>query len=136
LEIYDVSYEKVQKNDYIKKIEIISGQNVFQCYQCGKCSANCPMADDMEYLPNQIMKLLQMGDQDTLIESNTHWICSSCLSCTARCPKGVKIAEIMEALRIVELRKGKDYWDITKQRHDLKDLPPIAIIANFRKLTG
>ena len=136
MEIYNITYEKVQKNDYIKKIEALSGQNVFECYQCGRCSASCPMAEDMEYLPNQIMKLLQMGDKETLIHSNTHWICSSCLSCSARCPKGVKIAEIMEALRILELRRGNDHWDIIQKRSDLENLPPIAVIANFRKLTG
>ena len=126
----------MQKNDFVKKIELLSGQNVYECYQCGRCSATCPMAPDMDYLPNQIMKLLQMGDSQTLIDTNTPWICSSCLSCSARCPKGVKIAEIMEALRIIELRKGKDFWNIVEQRQDLEHLPPIAIIANFRKLTG
>jgi heterodisulfide reductase subunit C len=136
VEDYEISYEKVQKNAFIKKIELLSGQNVYQCYQCGKCSAVCPMAEDMDYLPNQIMKLLQMGDDKTLSSSQSPWICSSCLGCSARCPKGVRIAEIMEALRIIELRKRNDFWDIVKSRTDLDDLPPIAVIANFRKLTG
>lgn len=133
---YEISFEKVQKNDFVKKIELLSGQNVFQCYQCGRCSATCPVAEDMDYLPNQIMKLLQMGDNQSLSNSNSYWICSSCLLCTARCPKGVRIAEIMEALRIIVLRKGNDFWDITQHNQDLENLPPIAIIANFRKLTG
>ena len=77
-----------------------------------------------------------MGDNKTLSSSTSPWICSSCLGCSARCPKGVKIAEIMEALRIIELRKRNDFWDIVKQRSDLENLPPIAVIANFRKLTG
>ena len=136
MEIFDVSYQNAVNNEYIKKIEKLSGQNVYQCYQCGKCSAACPMVEDMDYLPNQIMKLLQMGDEDTLKSINTPWICASCLSCSARCPKGVKIAEIMEAMRQIELRKRIDQWDITKQSDQLSDLPPIAIISNFRKLTG
>lgn len=136
MEDYEISYEKVQKNAFVKKIELLSGQNVYQCYQCGKCSAVCPMAEDMDYLPNQIMKLLQMGDNKTVSDANTPWICSSCLGCSARCPKGVKIAEVMEALRIIELRKRNDFWDIVKSRADLENLPPIAVIANFRKLTG
>ena len=136
MESYEISYKKVQKNDFVKKIELLSGQNVYECYQCGRCSASCPMAEGMDYLPNQIMKLLQMGDNDSLHDSNSPWICSSCLSCTAKCPKGVKIAEIMEALRIIELRKGNDHWNIVHQQKDLENLPPIAIIANFRKLTG
>ena len=136
MESYEISYEKIRKNDFVKKIELLSGQNVYGCYQCGRCSASCPMAEDMDYLPNQIMKLLQMGDNKTLKDSNTPWMCSSCLACTARCPKGVKISEIMEALRIIELRKGNDHWNIVQKRNDLENLPPIAIIANFRKLTG
>ena len=136
MESYEISYDKIQKNDFVNKIELLSGQNVFECYQCGKCSAVCPMAENMDYLPNQIMKLLQMGDNEAISDANTPWICSSCLGCSARCPKGVKIAEIMEALRIIELRKRNDHWDIVQQHKDLENLPPIAVIANFRKLTG
>ena len=138
MEVFKITASKATKSDLIEKVEKWSDQNVYSCYQCGKCSAACPLADRMDHLPNQIMKLLQMGDDETLIQSNTPWICASCMACTAKCPKGVKIAEIMEALRLYRLRQNQrsDKWDILINREDLQDVPPIAIIANFRKLTS
>ncbi|MHA1166492.1 MAG: 4Fe-4S dicluster domain-containing protein [Candidatus Hodarchaeales archaeon] len=138
MEVYQITAGKVTSSELIEKIEKWSGQNVYACYQCGKCSAACPLADRMDHLPNQIMKLCQMGDEDTLLQSNTPWVCASCMACSAKCPKGVKITEIMEALRLYRLRQNQrlDKWDILINREDLQDLPPIAIISNFRKLTS
>ena len=132
-----LSRDHVQE-DLLRALEKNRNHNVYACYQCGKCSAACPLADRMDHLPNQIMKLLQMGDDETLIQSNTPWICASCMACTAKCPRGVKIAEIMEALRLYRLRQNQrlDKWDILINREDLQEVPPIAIIANFRKLTS
>ncbi|MHA2297411.1 MAG: 4Fe-4S dicluster domain-containing protein [Candidatus Hodarchaeales archaeon] len=135
MEIFQISADK-QKSDLLVKVEKWSDQNVFTCYQCGKCSAACPLTERMDHLPNQVMKLLQMDDEKTLIESNTHWICASCMQCTANCPRGVRITEIMEALRLYHLRQREDAWNINLRRKELKDLPPIAIIANFRKMTS
>lgn len=138
MEVFQITASKAIKSDLIEKIEKWSDQNIYTCYQCGKCSAACPLADRMDHLPNQIMKLLQMGDDETLLHSSTPWICASCMACSAKCPRGVKITEIMEALRLYRLRKSQrfDKWDIMINREDLKDLPPIAIISNFRKLTS
>lgn len=136
MQYFDVSRRSPSSQEFVKNIEKWSDQNVYACYQCGKCSAACPMVDQMDIMPNQVMKLLQLGDEETLVSAQTPWVCASCFSCSARCPRGVRIAEVMEALRIYHLRKREDHWDITKQREQLKDLPPIAVIANFRKMTG
>ncbi len=131
-----ISATKLKKSELITKVEEWSSQNIFACYQCGKCSAGCPLTESMDHLPNQIMKLLQMGDEEPLIKSNTPWVCASCFTCSSRCPRGVRITEIMEALRLYRLRQNIDHFNPSTLRNELAELPPIAIIASFRKLTS
>ena len=50
-------------SDFVKEVEELSGENLMACYQCGKCSAGCPIVADMDILPNQLLRLLQMGDE-------------------------------------------------------------------------
>ncbi len=75
------------------------GQKVRQCYQCGKCSAGCPISFEMDYLPNQIIRMIQLGMEKKVLSSRTIWLCASCQVCTARCPREIDIAEIMDFLR-------------------------------------
>ena len=56
----------VVQSDFIKKVEEISGQNILARYQCGKCSAGCPSAEEMDILPNQIIRLVQLGQEEQL----------------------------------------------------------------------
>lgn len=123
------------QNAIIKKVEDISGQNVLACYQCGKCSAGCPMVSLMDLLPNQIIRLVQLGQVGDVLNSKTIWLCASCFSCTSRCPKGVDLAKVMEALRLLLLRKSTNYVEPSELDID-ENLPQIALISNFRKMTG
>ncbi|MFX1254196.1 MAG: 4Fe-4S dicluster domain-containing protein [Promethearchaeota archaeon] len=120
---------------FLNKIEELSGQNFFACIQCGMCSAGCPIVDQMDLLPNQVVRLLQLGDESVL-ESNTYWVCASCFTCSTRCPKGVKITEIMEALRVYQLRRSKEGKTILEEipKDEIEKLPVIALVSNFRKL--
>ena len=131
-----ITREKI-KNSLVDKIEEISGQNVFDCYQCGICSSGCPVTDYMDYSPNQVMRLIQLGSVDEILNSRTIWICSTCLQCSTRCPKGIEVAKVMEALRTINLRQrgGTLNPDDLKSK-ELKDLPQIALVSAFRKLTG
>ncbi len=91
----------------------------------------------MDILPNQVIRYAQLGLKDDLLKSRSIWICASCLTCNSRCPKGIKIAEVMEALRQVLLRKKQDHVKIPKLRAEEKEsVPPIALISNFRKFTS
>ena len=123
------------QNAIIKKVEDISGQNVLACYQCGKCSAGCPMVSLMDLLPNQIIRLVQLGQVEDVLNSKTIWLCASCFSCTTRCPKGVDLAKVMEALRLLLLRKSTNYVEPSELDID-ENLPQIALVSNFRKMTG
>jgi heterodisulfide reductase subunit C len=122
--------------EFIEKIESISGENLFACYQCGKCSAGCPNISEMDILPNQIIRLLQLG-QLNAAQSKTIWVCASCLMCTARCPRGVDLARVMEALRQVNLRAKVDRVEVNRiSPENLRDLPQVALISNLRKNTS
>ncbi|MFW6129460.1 MAG: 4Fe-4S dicluster domain-containing protein [Candidatus Aminicenantaceae bacterium] len=128
---------KTLNSSFVKKIIEISGQNVLDCYQCGKCSAGCPAVDQMDLLPNQIIRYIQLGFKDEVLKSKTPWICASCFTCNVRCPKGINIAEIIEAVRLISLRKREEHVEIEKLSDDEKtDIPPIALVSNFRKFTS
>lgn len=125
------------RNPFIAKVEELSGQNLLACYQCGKCSAGCPAVSQMDILPNQIIRYAQLGLKDELLKSKSIWICASCFTCNARCPKGINIAEVIEALRQILLRKREDHVKVEKLTDSEKaNVPPIAIVSNFRKFTS
>ena len=89
--------------DFVKKVDALSGTAVKRCFQCGKCSAGCPMGSFMEIAPNRIIRMLQMGQWKRVLESRTIWRCASCETCSSRCPNEVHLASIMDALRKLAL---------------------------------
>lgn len=84
-----------------------AGVNLRDCYQCGKCSAGCPMADDMDYTPQQIMHFLQMGLVDKALEARGPWVCAQCMVCSTRCPQQIDITAIMLEVRRESHAQGK-----------------------------
>jgi len=87
-------------------ISELSGVDISTCYQCGKCTAGCPIVMEMSHTPNQIMRLIQLGLKEDVLNSPTIWLCASCETCTTRCPKGVDIAKVMDTLRILAIKEG------------------------------
>jgi heterodisulfide reductase subunit C len=124
-------------SDFVKKVEEISGQDLLSCYQCGKCSAGCPMVFAMDILPNQIIRLVQLGLEEEVDKSKTIWLCASCITCGARCPRGVDLSKVMEALRLLFLRKNINNVEPSQiSKETIAELPQIALVSGFRKLTG
>lgn len=76
--------------------------DVRQCYQCGKCTAGCVMAEEMDIPSSYILRLLQTGSEDDyrkVLSSEAVWICVNCENCIGRCPKEVDIPRLMDFLR-------------------------------------
>jgi heterodisulfide reductase subunit C len=132
----ELSSRKIH-SDFVKKVEEISGETLPSCYQCGKCSAGCPMSSAMDLMPNQIVRLVQLGLEDDIANSKTIWLCASCLTCAVRCPRGVDLAKIMEALRLLTLRENIDRVNISEiPKETVAELPQLALVGSFRKLTA
>ena len=128
----EISIDTV-RGPFVRQIEEISGQDLLACNQCGKCSAGCPVVAAMDLLPSQAIRLAQLGLEDVL-RANTIWVCASCLTCVTRCPKGVDLPRLMEALRQIALRQGAAELDLAALPPELvREVPQLAIVGGFRK---
>jgi heterodisulfide reductase subunit C len=82
-----------------------AGLNVAACYQCGKCSAGCPMAVEMPLPPHQMLRLAQLDLRDELLSDASLWLCLTCETCSARCPNEVDPARLIDGLREIALKR-------------------------------
>jgi heterodisulfide reductase subunit C len=89
-----------------KEVGEASGQNISACFQCGKCTNGCPIAFAMDIGPHRLIRLLQYGQVDEVLHSDTIWVCASCETCTTRCPNGIDIAHLMDTLRQLSQSQG------------------------------
>ncbi len=86
--------------------ETPGGEQIAHCLQCGSCSGSCPNGPDMDYTPRALFALINAGQRDRVLRSNTMWCCVSCYACTTRCPQDIPITDIMYALKRISLREG------------------------------
>ena len=122
--------------EFLNKIRDLSGQAITLCDQCGICSGSCPMVSEMDLTPSLMMRMVQLGLKDVL-ESKVMWLCASCFTCTVRCPRGLDLSKVAEALRQVKLRQALDRIDIKAMpEEELVILPQIALVSACRKFTG
>lgn len=121
-------------NNLTNSVKEISGQKIMTCYQCGKCTAGCPVADKMDFVPSEMMRLVMLGEIEELLKSKAIWYCTSCFQCGTRCPKGIEVHRVFEALRSISLREGINYTDIEEIAKEILDeMPQQAIVAGYRK---
>lgn len=111
------------ENALLKRINKMSGADVLECYQCGKCTASCPVADSMSVKPRQMMQYIKLGAEDVVLKANTSWFCLACSTCSARCPREIDIPHVMEAVRHLAMKKHVDCPDpdaqCIKQFHEI-----------------
>ncbi len=92
---------------FLKEVnDRIGGVPIQSCFHCRKCTAGCPVAFAMEYNPNAVIKMIQMGMKEKVLGSSTIWLCASCETCVTRCPNEVDIARMMDTLREMAIEKG------------------------------
>ena len=117
----------------------MSGVNPLKCMRCGKCSATCPSYEEMEYHPHQFVYMVETGDIEPLLNSESLYKCLSCFACVERCPRGVEPAKLVEAIRLIKIRQ-KDANrmtadDVPPAAEADADLPQQAVVSAFRKYT-
>ncbi len=106
MDYLDLSAALAGAERFLHHVEQESGVHVSECYQCGKCSAGCPVAFAMDYTPRQVIRLLQLGMREEVLNCRTIWLCASCQTCYTRCPRAVDLPRLMEAVRIEAKRAG------------------------------
>lgn len=117
-----IKYEKELDKEFKEKIAAIAhGEKFYSCIQCGTCSATCPVSHYMDYTPRKIIQMVREGFKDDVLRSATVWLCASCYSCTVECPKGIKITDVMYALKREAMLGG----------YNPKNFPTTVLAENF-----
>jgi heterodisulfide reductase subunit C len=91
---------------FIERVSELSHQNVSRCYYCLRCSAGCPAAYAMDYTPAQILRLVQLGQKGSLLQSSAIWLCIGCETCGTRCPNEIHAGAVIDALRHIALAES------------------------------
>ena len=125
------------KKHLAEELVRISGVNPRKCMRCGKCTATCPAYDEMEYHPHQFVYMVETGDIEPLLESESLYKCLTCFACVERCPRGVEPAKLVEAVRLAAIRKQGNNRLTANDIPALidEDMPQQAIVSAFRKYT-
>jgi len=89
-----------------RRVQEISGVDLSACYQCKKCTSGCPVSGMAKCPPSEIMRRLHLGAGDELLSSDILWMCVSCETCSTRCPMGIDVAAVMDALRKLARERG------------------------------
>ena len=91
---------------FLAEVEHRSGVAVSACFHCRKCSSGCPVAYTMDLPPNLLIRHIQLGQRQRVLESQTIWVCASCITCSTRCPNDIDLAHVMDTLRRMSVREG------------------------------
>lgn len=113
----------------------LAGQEVLTCIQCGTCSASCPTANLMNPSIRKLIKLCLEGKKEEALHNDTLWLCTSCLLCTVRCPRGIRPKAVVSALKEIAEQEGQQGKDAAYEEFFLKQIRDYGRIAEL-PLTG
>lgn len=109
------------RQSFLRQVELIpAGERIKRCIQCGTCTGSCPVSYAMDISPRQLIALFRAGEMETIMKSRTIWICASCYSCTTRCPSGIRITDIMYALKRTAM-----------ENHRVCNAPQVQVLARL-----
>jgi heterodisulfide reductase subunit C len=100
--------EEILYPDYrfTEQLEALGPFDASACFQCRKCTNGCPVTFAMDLFPDEVIRLVILGQRERVLNSRTIWVCAACETCTTRCPNGVKIAELMDCLKEMAVKEG------------------------------
>jgi Fe-S oxidoreductase len=86
----------------------ITGKNIFLCHTCGSCLSRCFLKDVVpEVNPRKFVRMVCNGWEDVALESRFLWTCTLCNRCTFDCPMGIRMDEVVRAVRGVQAERGE-----------------------------
>ncbi len=93
-------------DNLLEQIEAAGPFQTGACFQCRKCTNGCPVTFAMDLLPDEVIRMVILGQRETVLDCRTIWVCAACETCTTRCPNEVKIAELMDCLKEMAVHEG------------------------------
>jgi len=125
----------MEQNNLKETVLRISGVNPRKCMKCGKCSGTCPSYEEMEYHPHQFVSMVENGEIEPLMASDSLYRCLTCFACVERCPRQVEPAKLIEAVRLMVIRQsGQNHLKPDQIPAMLdEDMPQQALVSAMRK---
>ncbi len=93
--------------NFLREVQEQSGQSVASCYRCLQCTASCPVAEAMDYSPDRLIRMVQLGLKEEVTGSKALWLCTGCLTCAERCPNGIDVSAVIDTLRRMVKAEGR-----------------------------
>lgn len=113
----DFQHENEMKLDFIDELkEIPGGEQIVDCIQCGTCSGSCPTGFLMKHSPRKLIAMTRAGMRKEVLSSPDIWLCTSCYNCYVRCPRKIKVTDLMYAYKRLS---AKDKAPIQKRGYHL-----------------
>lgn len=91
--------------DFIRELIQLTGGSFKKCFQCGTCSAICPLSPDEEPFPRKEMAWALWGWKDRLLQDTDLWLCHQCNDCSELCPRGGRPGDVLSAVRSICIRE-------------------------------
>lgn len=126
-----------EDEEFKREVLRLAGQEVLTCIQCGTCSASCPTFNLMDPSIRKLIKLCLEGNKEEALHNDTLWLCTSCLLCTVRCPRGIRPKAVVSALKFLAEREGIPGRDqayeqlFTKQIKDFGRISELPLTGEF-----
>jgi ferredoxin len=83
----------------LPEIKKYGAVNISACFNCGNCTAICPLSTGEESFPRRMIRYAQVGMKDELLGSKELWLCYFCGECSQTCPRQAEPGEFMAAAR-------------------------------------
>ncbi|MHA1263964.1 MAG: 4Fe-4S dicluster domain-containing protein [Candidatus Helarchaeota archaeon] len=109
------------------------GRTILYCYQCGTCSAGCPVISALEYMPHQVIRMTLLGMKKEVLKSSSLWLCSTCYLCNERCPQGVEISNVFFALKNIAAKNKIIPKELRQFAQTFFNLGVTAEISDFQE---
>ena len=88
------------------EVQCRSGVNLDLCWHCKSCANGCPFSHAMDFVPNEVIRLVQLGQRKEALQNTGIWICVGCNTCSVQCPNSIDIPAINDALRAMAVEEG------------------------------